>query len=106
MVANFIYQDLHLAPFESVTIRPGDDFSGRVSFGDFPAHYDPPLFDFVDDDDANREFAGFTQRELEALLCVSLAGEAATFPETGLAISTHAPRKIREITSRRIFVGF
>ncbi len=45
--------------------------------------FEPGLFQFDFDDDLNRENAGLTQLELEARLCALLAGEAATYIETG-----------------------
>ncbi len=69
--------------WESVTIEPTTDSLGHVARRGIHSYFDPSYFGFDKDDEWNREFAGFSQRELEARLSVILAGEAATFNESG-----------------------
>ena len=82
-VAFIMYSELVPEGFKYVTIEPSDDAIGRVISNELQREFDPGLFAFDTDDETNREMAGLSQPELEARLCVFLAGEAATYIKTG-----------------------
>ena len=84
VVAYWMFEKFLPISFEYVTIEKSEDSLGHVQpVSLFKDKLDPTLFDFLGTDEDNREFAGFTQLELEAWLSIYLAGEAATYLETG-----------------------
>ena len=83
VVAQILFEEVIPEGFDYVTIEPGDDNVGHIKLNERLSRIDPGLFEFDFGDDLNRKLAGLSQLELEARLCASLAGEAATYIETG-----------------------
>ena len=85
VVARFAFREWAPPEFSYVTNVPDSESgsAGHVSLFPPRSRLDPSVFDFLNDDELNMELSGFSQRELEAKLSILLAGEAATFIESG-----------------------
>ena len=101
-VAYFIFAEAIPDGFESVTVEPEEDSAGHLKANKRLKGVDPDLFNFEDFLDPIKEIEWLrtkpskyveqflaeskrmvTQQEIEAALCILLAGEAATYIETG-----------------------
>lgn len=84
-VAHFIFRDVLPESFEYATIISDQEqgSAGHIKLILGGNLNDPSCFDFTHCDELNSEMAGFDQRVLEAKLSTLLAGEAATYVETG-----------------------
>lgn len=95
VVAHFIFKKEIPEGFEYATIIPDEEKGSLGMVKSKPATgKNPGYFDFLHSGQDNFENAGLTQRELEANLCLSLAGEAAAYIESDERDDSGSGRKL------------